>query len=185
MKFVKFGLVIAAFATVVGLAACTPEAITGPAGAPLVVVASSETPTSDLLTSYRRSITETGSANSDLFETFDEAGTLATANNGQLLSVVYSQDWYDALSVPTGKTRAQFAGETVEGYLPYTGPVNRICNAVFIDTSIPQVGRSAIFDAVDGYPQYQPGAPYQYRTYSADPGNELLTYADLCYGEGA
>lgn len=194
MKFIKpVAILFAVLGLAVGLSACDTEPITGPSGAPLVIVASSENPTTDLLptsgsNAYRRSITVTGSAsNSDLFDTFDKANTLATNEGaaGQLVGVVFSQAWYDALTVPSGSTRAAQAGITIQNYLPATGSAARICNAVFIDSSIETVGRTAMFNAVQNAGQYQSGAKYQYRTYSADPGNELLDYANRCYSEGA
>lgn len=183
---IKVGAVLVALAAIISLSGCQANSYTGPTDAPKVVVASSESPTSDLLTDYRRSIT-VGSG-SDLYDTFVNADALAESSGAQLVAVVFSQDWYDGITVPSGMTRPNAAANYVTAYLNDTGSAFRICNSVFIDSSITSTARTAIYNAVtgfvDGSGSPEPGAAYQYRTYTADPGNELLTYADACYGEG-
>lgn len=180
---IKIVATVAALAILVGLTACDPSPIVGPTGAPLVVVTSTENPTTDLLTDYRRSITVVDDAN--LFDTFDKAKDLAD----QYHALVLSKEWYDSLYDPAFPAIpvSEQARSRVQDFLSVTGGVDMLCNHLYVDTSIPTVGRQAIYDEVARYAAdglYAFGPAWQYRTYSADPGNELVTGADACFAEG-
>ena len=99
------------------------------------------------------------------------------------MAVVFTKGWYDSSDGAGGDPTT--AAQLVTAVLSERGSSARICNAVFVDSTIPTAGRTAIYNQVTSFSGgSDPGAAYQYRIESGDPGNELLAYADACYSEG-